>query len=248
MAVAASGAPTFQLLDATTGKTVIELAAQPYQSNHGDYAVLDFSSFSTPGTYRLQHGTIHSEAFAVSGEAWLPLVEATLNAFYGFRCGCAVPGAHDACHLDVFAEYKGERRSLGGGWHDAANLTQGPYRTHLSIFALLELRDALVAQGQDELAQRALEEARWGLDWSVKCRFAPGIRILYGEYSYWTDGKIASNDDVLQEGRGGVGRDSYQNTLAALAAARASRALRTSDPTASGQSPSVGTRGLRRCS
>lgn len=230
LAFAEPGASTFRLIDVASGRTAIELPVQSHSSRRGDYAVLDFSAFATPGTYRLQHGTVQSGAFVIGETVWLPLVEATLNAFYGLRCGCAVPGAHDACHLDVFAEYQGERRSVGGGWHDAANLTQGPYRTHLSIYALLELREALIAQGQDELAERALEEARWGLDWSVKCRFAPGMRILYGEYSYWTDGRIGTSDDVLQEGRGGVGRDSFQNTLAALITARASVALRRIEP------------------
>jgi len=230
LAIAAPGAATFQLIDAATGRAVLELPVQPHRNRRGACAILDFSSYATPGTYRLRHGPVESEAFAISGNAWLPLVEATLNAFYGFRCGYAVPGAHDACHLDVFAEYHGEQRTVGGGWHDAANLTQGPYRTHLSIYALVELHDALRASGHDELAQRALEEARWGLAWSLQCRFAPGIRVLYGEYSYWTDGKIGTRDDVRQEGRGGVGRDAFQNTLAALATARASRALRRRDP------------------
>ena len=231
IAVAPSGDESFALLDAGTGAAVATLPAKAVSNHRGAFSLLDFSGFARPGTYKLRHGQTTSEAFAIGTAAWRPLVEGTLNAFYGFRCGFAVEHVHDACHLDVYAEYRGERRSVGGGWHDAANLTQGPYRTHLSIYALIELHDALMRQGHTALAERALEEARWGLEWSIRCRFGPGLRVLYGEYSYWTDSKSGTIDDVVQEDeRAAVGRDGFQNTLAALAADRAARLLKARDP------------------
>jgi hypothetical protein len=172
-----------------------------------------------------------TEPFPIGEDSWRTAIEATLNAFYGLRCGFPVPGQQDACHRDVFVEYKGERRSMGGGWHDAANLTQGPYRTHLSIYALAELHDSLQRRGAKDLAERALEEALWGIDWSLRMRFAPGVRVLYGTYSYWTDGRAGTEDDVVQDdARSAIGHDDYQNTLAALAAARMARLLRSRDP------------------
>jgi hypothetical protein len=230
VAVAGDGPATFEIIETTT-KVVTELPATSMSSRNIDYKLLDFSSISKPGTYQLKHGSSVSEPFPITGNAWRPLVGATLNAFYGFRCGFAVENSHDACHLDVFAEYNGKKRSIGGGWHDAANLTQGPYRTHLSIYALTNLHDSLIRQGEIALAKQALEEARWGLEWSLKCRFGPGLRALYVDTSYWTDSKAGTADDVVQEDeRSAVGRDSYQNTLAALASARAARALVVSNP------------------
>lgn len=230
LAVAAAGANRFSLVDASSGDTVASFPVKSVRNRRGRFALLDFSSFAQPGSYRLRHGDVTSESFEIAASAWRPLVEGTLNAFYGLRCGFEVAGVHDACHLDVYAEHEGERRSIGGGWHDAANLTQSPYRTHLSIYALVELHEALLRQGESSLAERALEEARWGLEWSLRCRFGPGLRALYGEYSYWTDSQPGTPDDVIQdEERAEVGRDGFQNTLAALATARAARALKRRD-------------------
>lgn len=227
----AVAADHFTLLDAQSGKEVAHFPTRALTNHRGHFSLLDFSAHARPGTYRLRHGPVTSAPFAVSDQAWRPLIEAVLNAFYGLRCGFAVAGVHDACHLDVYAEYQGERRVVGGGWHDAANMTQGPYRTHLSIYALIELHEAMLRQGDAALAERALEEARWGLEWSLRCRFGPGVRVLYGEYSYWTDSKPGTIDDVVQDDpRSRVGRDAYQNTLAALATARAGRLLRAKDP------------------
>jgi len=230
LALAPLGSDSFSLLNATTGAMVATLPAKALHNRRGDYHVLDFSSFAKPGTYRLRHGETTSAPFAIDEAAWRPMIEATLNAYYGLRCGFAVDGVHDACHLDVYVEHKGERRVIGGGWHDAANLTQSPYRTHLSIYALMELHDALIRQGEKALAERALEEARWGLEWSLRCRFGPGLRVLYGEYSYWTDSRPGTMDDVVQEEeRAGVGKDPFQNTLSALVAARAARMFMSRD-------------------
>ena len=139
-----------------------------------------------------------------------------------------MPGVHDACHLDVFVEYQGERRVVGGGWHDAANLTQAPVRTHLTSYAMLRLYERLaVLPDEPRRAALALEEARWGLDWLLRMRFAPGLHCLYGTYSYWTDSTPGTSDDVVQTN---VGRDLFQNVTGILAAATAARVLRTVQP------------------
>ena len=230
IAISGETSTHFALIDAASDKPAARFKAQPIQNRRGRWQVLDFSSFDRQGKFRLRHGLAISEPFEIGDNAWRTVAEATLNAFYGLRCGCKVPGVHDACHLDVFTEYEGERRPVGGGWHDAANLTQGPYRTHLSSYALLELNDTLRLRGDVTLADRALEEALWGLDWSLRMRFAPGMRTLYGEYSFWTDGIPGTIDDVVQaEPRTLVGRDNFQNTLAALATARAARSLQRRD-------------------
>jgi hypothetical protein len=228
-AVAGEGsADGFELLDAGSAKVVASFPARQLNSRLGSFRVLDFSEFSREGQYRIRCGSLQSEAFPIGEGIWDPLIDSTLNAFYGFRCGCAIPGFHDACHVDVEVTYQGERRSVGGGWHDAANLTQGPGRTHLSIYALMRLYEGLQpVPEQKARAERVLEEARWGLDWSLRMRFGPGLRCLYGTYSYWTDGVRGNEDDVLQDN---VGRDLFQNILAVLATATSARVLAKVDP------------------
>lgn len=213
------------LRDEDTGEAVAELKPVRMQTRLGEYSGYDFSHITRPGRYRLQAPHAESAPFEINEHPWRPLVEATLNAFYGLRCGFAVPGAHDACHCDVFVQYKGERRVVGGGWHDAANLSQDPNNTAMSVCALLDLSESLAVRDQ-QLAERALEEARWGLEWILRLRFGPGLRCLSGEYTYFTDGIPGTTDDVVQEN---VGSDTFKNITAALAEVKGARALRASD-------------------
>lgn len=245
-------ATTFELVDSSTGAVAATFPATKVETLRGQYSILDFSAFNKPGTYRIRVGAVNSEQFSVSNDPWRPLVESTLNAFYGLRCGFAVPGMHEACHCDVIAQYKGEKRSVGGGWHDAANMSQDTENTNSSVIALIDMAEAL-APYDKELAARALEEARWGLEWIMRMRFEPGIRLLAGNYSFYTDGIVGDSDDVVIENpdelpkrsapstindQGGFGMmmrpviasDTFLNLGGALAEVRGARALKSSDP------------------
>ncbi|GAA1963691.1 glycoside hydrolase family 9 protein [Microbacterium deminutum] len=225
LATAPAGEATeFEVLS-RDGQVAASLPAAPITNERGSWTRLDFSTFTREGEWRLRYDGVETEVFPISDDAHLPLVEATLNAFYGLRCGWAVPGVHGVCHSDVFSEHEGDRRSVAGGWHDAANLTQGPGRTHLSIYALSDLADSLYARGATALADRAREEVCWGIAWSLGTRFGPGLRALYNDASYYTDGVVGTDDDMVQEGRGGVAYDEFQNILGVLAMARAARTM-----------------------
>jgi hypothetical protein len=223
-----SGTDQFELLDGDGERIVATFPARKLENRRGHFRVLDFTNFDTSGRYQLRCGDASGEAFEIGAGVWGAALDATLNAIFGLRCGCVVAGVHDACHLDVFVEYKGERRVVGGGWHDAANLTQAPVRTHLTSYALLRLYERLAALPEEERrAALALDEARWGLDWLLRMRFGPGLHCLYGNYSYWTDSKPGTDDDVVQTN---VGRDLFQNVTGILAAATAARVLRAAQP------------------
>jgi hypothetical protein len=223
-----SGTDQFELLEGDGERIVATFPARKLENRRGHFRVLDFTDFDTSGRYQLRCGGASGEAFEIGAGVWGTALDATLNAIFGLRCGCVVAGVHDACHLDVFVEYKGERRVVGGGWHDAANLTQAPVRTHLTSYALLRLYERLAALPEEERrAGVALEEARWGLDWLLRMRFGPGLHCLYGNYSYWTDSKPGTDDDVVQTN---VGRDLFQNVSGILAAATAARVLRAVQP------------------
>ncbi len=219
---------TFRVVNARTNATVRELPVKQLHNARGQYAILDFTAITTPGNYRLQCGASNSEAFPIGDEIWDHLIDTQINTFQGFRCGCGVPDSHDACHLDTFVEYKGERRTMAGGWHDAANNTQFADSTNLSIFVLLRLYEALVVDpAQSQRAQRALEEAKWGLDWSLRMRFAPGVRLVKNYASYWTDSEVGTDDDIIQVN---AEHDLRENIFALVGLSISARVLRRSDP------------------
>ncbi len=221
-------ATTFNVIDVRTGARAARLPVKTLKNARGSYAVLDFTEVTKPGSYHLECGSSRSEQFPVGNDIWERLVDTTVNTLNGFRCGCAVPGAHDACHLDTFVEYNGERRAMAGGWHDAANNTQQADSTHTTTFALLQLYARLSADpAQKDRAARVLNEAKWGLDWSLRMRFAPGMRIGRIHVAYWTDSKIGTVDDVVQHE---VVNDLRENIFALLAISTGARVLREAEP------------------
>jgi len=207
----------FTLVDASDGAVAATFPAAAITTRRGRYRRLDFSAFAQPGRYRLRYGDTESGVFGIGDDAWRSLTDKTLNAVYGMRCGFATPGVHDACHLDVLVKHAGETRVVGGGWHDAANLSQNAGNTHLMIYALLQLHSQLAGRKADaDLVARVREEALWGLEWSQRMRFGPGLRCNRAGFSYYTDNIVGTLDDVVQEN---VGVEAFQNTLAALASA-----------------------------
>ena len=220
-------AATFDLIDAAAGTRIAQLPVKAVKNARAGYAVLEFTEVTRPGSYLLACGNSHSEEFRIGDDVWDLLIDATLNTLSGFRCGCSAPGAHDACHLDTFVEYQGERRSMAGGWHDAANNTQQADSSHLTVYTMLQLYERLNADpAQSERAARALDEALWGLDWSLRMRFAPGIRLLGSHVAYWTDSKVGTDDDVVQYG---AAHDLRNNIYALVALSTAARVLRRTD-------------------
>lgn len=221
-------AKTFALVDAVAGTRVAQLPVKHVKNARGNYAVLDFTQVTKPGSYQLECGKSRSEQLPIAEDAWSLLIDSTLNTLNGFRCGCAVSGPHDACHLDSFIEYKEDRRTMAGGWHDAANNTQFGDSTHMTIYTLLQLYEGLKGDlEQRARAERVLSEAKWGLDWSLRMRFAPGVRLSKNFSSYWTDSKVGTNDDVVQYD---AGHDLRENIYALVALSTSARVLKETDP------------------
>ena len=87
----------------------------------------------------------------------------------------------------------GRTISWAGGWHDAADLTQGAGNNNESVIALLEI----AAKTNDPvLKERALEEARWGLDWLLQTRFGEGWRASSLIIGIWTKNIRGDKDDM----------------------------------------------------
>jgi len=165
------------------------------------FVVLDFSEFNKPGFYTISIDGIASKPFPIGDNAYLATAWRTLNFFYGQRCGYDQPGIHHECHLDVFCFHPdGRSLSIAGGWHDAADLTQSHANTVESGIAMLELADAV--RGKDQvLYERLVEEARWGLNWTMRTRFGDGFRNGGLIIGIWTYNIRGDKDDMQSTAR-----------------------------------------------
>src|SRR5690606_25435669 len=134
--------------------------------------------------------------FPIGDEAYLATAWRTLNFFFSERCGYYVPGIHQECHQDVFSVHPdGRRIPVSGGWHDAADLTQGIGNTARGGIAMLELAQA-VQGNHPKLYHRLLEEAQWGLNWTMQTRFGDGYRQGGLIIGIWTDNTLGTKDDI----------------------------------------------------
>ena len=197
------------------GKTVFQGKPTPLENN---FALLDFSSFETPGWYTLEAGKQKTKPFPIGQDAYLSTAWHTLNFFFAERCGFDQPGIHQACHQDVFCVHPdGRKISVGGGWHDAADLTQGVGNTARGGIAMLELAKT-VRETQPELYRRLLEEARWGLNWTMQTRFGDGYREGGLIIGIWTDNEVGTKDDIAGKASNHPGDNFIAASYGALAA------------------------------
>lgn len=160
------------------------------------FMLLDFSPLDISGLYSLKIGSITSGQFPIGENAWLSLAWRTLNFFYAERCGFDQPGIHQVCHKDIFCVHPdGRRITVNGGWHDAADLTQGVGNTSRAIISMLDLANSVKTRNPD-LYNRLLEESRWGLNWLLGTRFGDGYRDGGMIVGIWTDNVTGTKDDM----------------------------------------------------
>lgn len=212
----------FQLLN---DKNEVAYTGQGLKLNNG-FIQFDFSNFNQPGYYTLKSGDKSTKPFAIGEDAWLATAWRTLNFFFAERCGFDQPGIHQACHQDVVCVHPdGRRITVNGGWHDAADLTQGVGNTARGGMAMLELANA-VKNTNKELYQRLLEEARWGLNWTMKTRFGDGYRNGGLIIGIWTDNITGTKDDMETKAT----NDPMDNFIAASYCAQAVPFYTNDDP------------------
>ena len=166
-------------MSAAQGRVVLTSRMRNDRSRLGDFQRHDLSSYDKPGTYVLRAGAATSRQFRIAPprDAWRETLLATLNFFYGNRCGYHVPGVHNEDHKDWFATHGDQRISMSGGWHDAGDLSQGLINTGEATYAMFALAERLGAS--DPLHARMIEEAKWGLDWVTRVRFPGGYRVYF---------------------------------------------------------------------
>lgn len=177
------------------GQIACKGTARQVNTSIGSFAVCDFTSLNTTGTYRLSIGDMETDAFSISPTTYVPATWRLLNYIFCQRCGYEVPGIHAACHADLFATRGSRTVSYSGGWHDAGDLSQQTLQTADVAFALLEYYDK--AKASDTLlAARLLDEARWGLRFILQTRLGDGYRASSMGLLHWTDGIAGTDDDI----------------------------------------------------
>lgn len=212
----------FEVLDA--GKRVV-FSGEGKQLDSG-FVQMDFSKVVKEGWYVLRTGGLVTRPFPIGRGAWLATAWRTLNFFFAERCGVDQPGIHQPCHLDAYCVHPdGRKLGVSGGWHDAADLTQGVGNTARGGLAMLELA-ASVRDRQPALYERLLEEARWGLDWTLQTRFGDGYREGGLIMGIWTDNAVGTKDDMS----GKASNNPADNFIAASYCARAVEFYRSDVP------------------
>ena len=212
----------FQLFDE---KNNIVFTGEGKELENG-FVLLDFSTVDAPGYYTLKTNNIETRPFAIGDEAWLSTAWRTLNFFFAERCGFDQPGIHQECHKDVICVHPdGRTLPVNGGWHDAADLTQGVGNTARGGMAMLELAKS-IQNKNPKLYGRLLEEARWGLNWTMQTRFGDGYRNGGLIIGIWSDNITGTKDDMLTKATD----NPFDNFIAASYCAMAYPFYKNDDP------------------
>ena len=187
--------PTVFTLHRADGAAVYTGRVERGSTVNGNFRVLDFTHVTDAGEYYLSCGYARTRVFTIADGVWGPSVWKALNFIFCERCGMPVAGVHGSCHGDILATHDGKTMSYCGGWHDAGDLSQQTLQTADVVLALLQLREKARNASDTLLAARLEEEARWGLDFLLKCRFGDGNYASSAGILHWSDGYTGTFDD-----------------------------------------------------
>lgn len=180
----------FKLVDSATHEAVFEGSTGKLFGQYGPFASssrLDFSSFSTPGVYRIEAGEAVSPYFKIDQDVYKGAADFCLFYLRQQRSGFN-PFLKDSCHThDGYTLYGPMADSthidVVGGWHDASDYLQYATTTANATWHLLAayrdfpdaFSDRKLASGLNGANQIAdvLDEAKWGLDWLLKLHPKP---------------------------------------------------------------------------
>jgi hypothetical protein len=134
-------------------------------SRWGSIWQADFTAFDTPGSYQIETDGQISPPFAIRSRIYDRIIAGYMTFLRAQRCGCAVFGVHDPCHLDDgILDTDGSPLAVTGGWHDAGDFRKWLAFTLGHIEALLTIREHAgndvdrYESGADPL----LQEVSWG--------------------------------------------------------------------------------------
>ncbi len=214
-----SGAAEFSLMDAESNAVAYSAPVRTVSYDIGTFDVLDFTDFAREGKYVIRIGDRTTKPFCIGPDVWDSAVWKTVNFFMQERCGTDVPGIHVPCHLDCFCIHPdGRKVCVAGGWHDAGDVSQGLCNTSEAAHAMLDMAER-VRESNPDMAERLMDEARWGLNWALGTRFGDGYRCTWNTMGVWTDNIIDDSHHMHQP----AGNDPLENLYAASAEAAGAR-------------------------
>jgi hypothetical protein len=104
----------------------------------GTWLVGDFAHLRNNGVYQAWCGNTPSPAFVIRDDVYLRLIPDCIRYFQVQSCGRAVPGWHDACHLDDgYIPELNLHLNAAGGWHDAGDFRKWVSSTSMNAISLL---------------------------------------------------------------------------------------------------------------
>ena len=220
----------YVLKDYISGKVMKEGVVSEQVMPTGTFRMMDFSEVNTEGVYVLEVGKLKTKPFTIGAfsDVYRNSIIKTVNHFYSQRCGIAIPGIHDVCHLDWLCFHDGKSLPVHGGWHDAGDLSQGTVNTAEAAYSMMMLAEKL-KKSDPILSDRLLEEAEWGVDWLLRTRFGDGFRAVWNTKDFWTDGIIGTVDDFNSKAR----KDPQANFISATTEAVAAKAFKDRNPSIS---------------
>lgn len=140
------------------------------RGDFGPWLVGDFSHLRANGVYQAYCGNEPGPSFAIRDDVWCRILPECLRFFQIMSCGRAVPGWHEACHLDD-GYLKDEDRYIeaSGGWHDAGDFRKWATSTSLNAISLLVVhrlwagREAMLGIEPGILLREALQGVHYFL-------------------------------------------------------------------------------------
>ncbi len=205
-------------------------APRPDPASGDGIQIADFSSLKDPGQYRLLCDTGDpSLPFPIGATVYQDALRATMRAFYGQRCGCAVDlgggYAHPVCHLDAaYHPSSGKKGPIKnhGGWHDAGDYGRYVVNSGLSTGTLLwawELYAPALRSLSLQIPESGgpvpeyLAEVRWNLAWMQTLQDKDG-GLWHKQTSEKFCGFVMPQDDPTISYVIGTGSRPYKSTCA----------------------------------
>ncbi|WP_239022802.1 glycoside hydrolase family 9 protein [Pontibacter mangrovi] len=175
----------FELVNAETGEVAYKGNAGEAFGAYGPFTEsyrLNFSEYSTPGSYFVRTGNTASPVFKIGEDVYKGTADFALRYMRQQRSGIN-PYLQDSCHTqDGYTMYGPMPDStlidVSGGWHDASDYLQyattsanatyhllAAYRDFPEVFT--DAHEANGLEGANGVAD-VLDEAQWGLSWLSK--------------------------------------------------------------------------------
>ncbi len=235
-----AGQASFELVD-QNGCTVLQSPLQNkgriagrYGQDWGSvYYEGKFTDYDQPGKCRirahLDGATSESWPFEIGYDMiWNATARPAYRFFWYQRCGMAIPGMHDACHLDDSVGPDGKTsRDVHGGWHDAGDYNKyqnAPYVIGLArAYTAAPSRFDAVKPSEEE---SFLDEILWGGEHVRRMITEDGSSFgaITSGYGFWgppeleTDNLPATGDERPASSTSGVYPGDHQAALARIAA------------------------------